>query len=569
MIRQKQLKRRVIHQLDISIQAIFFDIGGTLVNKRNNGDRDLAIIAEMVRLLGADCTPEELVKKIRVGEQEYKAWQARTLQELKPEDKWSRFYLPNDPEDLIRQQAAQLQAWWSQSRGERWITPETAHTLHTLSSRGYTLGAISHTSPKYIQEAGLSSLFQATLHAAEFGRRKPHPSIFLEAARICGVAPEACAYVGDRPSRDVVGAREAGYGKVILLQNGGLAAETVPCPMQADATIQSISELLTLFPAQRKPVEIQHEPESPAVLYDAALSTMWWNKEPYGADTFFRTGRRLGFARFELNHQIPPEVLDSMDLKHFHIATLHDPCPAVVMAKQLEREDRVITSRDETLRRDGVDGVKRTIDQAVRLGARSVVIHPGRITGDHSLDNQLRDLYRKGARATAEYERLRHATAADRLSRRQPHLDSLMKSLHEIISFAKDSGVSLGFENRFHYYELPIFDEMQAILAEFEQPWVGWQLDVGHLQVLAILGFESFTDWLEQFGRRIIGVHLHDVQGIQDHRAPGSGDVDFRAIAAVIPAHALRTVEVDKSLTVEQISAGLTVLAETGCIACI
>ena len=100
----------------------------------------------------------------------------------------------------------------------------------------------------------------------------------------------------------------------------------------------------------------------------------------------------------------------------------------------------------------------------------------------------------------------------------------------------------------------------------FTQPWVGWQLDVGHLQVEGELGLMDMQAWLDRFGARIMGVHLHDVIGIVDHRAPGSGQVDFERIAAVLPPYAQRTLEIDKSVTFDEFRSGLEYLCEKNCI---
>ena len=107
---------------------------------------------------------------------------------------------------------------------------------------------------------------------------------------------------------------------------------------------------------------------------------------------------------------------------------------------------------------------------------------------------------------------------------------------------------------------------MTMKLNEFQQSWVGWHLDVGHLTVLAELGLTDYDAWLDAYGARINAVHLHDVRGITDHQAPGKGDVDFRRIAAALPPHCYRTVEVDKSATLEEMATGLRILTDTGCI---
>ena len=143
---------------------------------------------------------------------------------------------------------------------------------------------------------------------------------------------------------------------------------------------------------------------------------------------------------------------------------------------------------------------------------------------------------------------------------------ALTKSLHEIMAFADGKGLTLGLENRYHYYELLVFGEMDTLLGEFKQEWVGWQFDIGHLRVLTELGLTMFEPWLERFGERIVGLHFHDVKGITDHQSPGKGEVDFKKIAAALPPYCYRTLEADRSLTNLEIAAGLEVLAESGCI---
>jgi len=549
-----------------SIKAIFFDIGGTLVTKSNFPQRDLAVIAQMVDLLGEKCTPLELQNRILIGDLEYKTWRSRTLIELSPEERWTRFLLADLPKELVQKHAPTLQLLWSESRGEKKMPEKTAKTLRELDQRGYFLGTISHTSPKHLAPAGVLPLFKTIIHASEFGMRKPHPAPFLEAARRSGVLPAECAYVGDRPSRDVIGAREAGFGMTIQLSLSDVLPEVEPCPMRPDAVVEHFSDLLQLFP----PLEIQAKVDSSQVeepiLYDVALSSMWWNRPQMSADEFCARGREMGFVRFELNHQVPPEVLAQFNFGLYHIGSLHDPCPAVIPAKTLEKNDQVITSLDESLRELAVEGVKNTITAAYELGARHVVIHPGRIIGNHSLDDELRVMYRNGLKGTDQFESQRQRVMADRASRRDAHLEALIKSLREIVPFSEGKGLTLGFENRYHYYELPIYDELELLLNEFQQPWVGWHFDLGHLQTLTQLGLTDFDPWLEHFGPRITGVHLHDVRGITDHQAPGTGELDFLKIAKALPPYCYRTVEVDKSTSIENMTAGLKLLARTGCI---
>ena len=56
----------------------------------------------------------------------------------------------------------------------------------------------------------------------------------------------------------------------------------------------------------------------------------------------------------------------------------------------------IISSLDEEKRQQGVKIACQSIELANQLGARSVVIHPGSIVCDRSLDNQLRKMYEQG-----------------------------------------------------------------------------------------------------------------------------------------------------------------------------
>jgi len=547
------------------LKVILFDLGGTIVQKLNHDSRDPEIISEMLQFLQLNENPEIFIERLKQREKDYKEWTCRSLDELSYSERWSQYLLPEFPREFIIEHAKQLQDWWGGSRGKRFIPPETIQVLKTLKERGYRLGTVSHTSPKHLDNAGIQDLFDVTLQAADYGKRKPHPSLFIAAAQALGVRSQECAYVGDRPSRDLIGAREAGIGQVVIIGTQAEPREENPCPMHADITVSSFGDLLAHFPGASS-----HFVPAPTValdtLYDAALSTMWWSRSTDSANDFCRKGRELGFARFELNHQITPEELESFDLDRYHMGSVHDPCPAVVPNKQLEMGDFQVTSLDEEKRRVGVDTLKRSIDLALRLGSRLVVIHPGRVSGDHSMDNRLRDLYRSGLKGSAEYETLRKELIADRLERGKPHLEALIRSLTEIVDYSKEAGLFLGLENRLHNYELPIFEEMEALLEEFQQPWIGWQLDVGHIQVHDRLGLMSFQQWLDAFSQRMVGVHLHDVKDLLDHQIPGTGDVDFAWLAPYLPAHAIRTLEVNNAAPYEDFMPGLKLLEKTGCI---
>ena len=135
----------------------------------------------------------------------------------------------------------------------------------------------------------------------------------------------------------------------------------------------------------------------------------------------------------------------------------------------------------------------------------------------------------------------------------EPRLSAVQKSLSELIKYAGTFGVCLGLENRYHYMDIPLPDEMELLLNLAGPDQLGFWYDVGHAQTLDRLGFYPHHQWLDRFAGRIIGVHLHDVIGIDDHGALGSGEVDFDSIIHRIPPGAILTLEVRPSLSPEQL----------------
>lgn len=564
-----------------SIKAICFDVGGTLRDSQKIDENHLDHIIELQQLTGVSGDPLAFRAKIRAGEMKYRRWCKKTLVELTEADLWSKFMLPDLPAQSIRSNAVALNQIWRKSRTKN-VLPDTVSTLKELHARGYVLAIISNTTSsvevsELLRENGLENLISTVILSTTFGRRKPHPSLFLAAARQIGIAPEHCAYVGDNPSRDLIGAVQAGFGEVVLIHlNGYQLDEYDPddevikdaiTEIKPTHHITRLGELLDLYPGITAPQNItDSDPLSEPVLYDAALSTMWGVDQAMPFAETFEAARRIGFARFELNHKVTPALYEQWEKDRYYISTVHDPCPASYMHDEIKALDLVISSLDEERRNKGVDQVKRTIELACRLGSSSVVIHAGSIQCDWSMDAHLRTLYRKGQKKSEEYQQIREQMIADRAKRVQPHLDQVVKSLQQIIAFASNTGISIGLENRYRYYDLPLPDEMALLLDLCSEDWYGFQYDTGHAHALHALGLVNHSEWLKHFADRIVGVHLHDVIGITDHQVPGTGEIHFNEIAPFLPAAALRTLEIGPQASLSDLASGLEVLVESGCI---
>ena len=296
------------------------------------------------------------------------------------------------------------------------------------------------------------------------------------------------------------------------------------------------------------------------------FSTMWGMKKFADLNDFLRTVPRFGMTGVELNHQIRPAMLESMDLAQVRVSSVHEPCPAAISSEELRKKDILLSSPDEARRQQGVASIKRSIELAHQLGAHTVIVHPGQVQADGTLEKELRALVTAGEAQSPKFLEIRDRMVQIRVSLIGPYMDAVKKSLLELLDFASRFQVRIGIENRYHHLDIPSLDEMGELLALEVSDRFGFLYDVGHAQTLDRLGFYPHEEWLKRYASRIIGIHLHDALGVDDHKAPGLGEVDFRMVGSYLPKNAYRTLEVQSSNTPEQIKAGLKILVDTGCI---
>lgn len=299
---------------------------------------------------------------------------------------------------------------------------------------------------------------------------------------------------------------------------------------------------------------------------NASLSTMWAIKNYPNLDDFFAIAKHLGFHKIELNHQVNSTMLSQVNLDHTQFSSVHEPCPADIPMKDLVDRDWLISSADKASRKRGVESVRRTIKLAHELGAPTVVIHCGNVTSDMELERKLRVLFESDARETDEYHKIKSRVVQLRTGLVMPRLQAIKVSLNELIEYADQFKVKLGLENRYHFMDIPSIDEMGELLNLADASRLGFIYDVGHAQALDRLGFYAHEDWLNRYSSRMFGAHLHDVIGVTDHYAPGLGEIDFKTIAKFLPENSFRTCELLPGNTLEQVSLGLNILVEQGCI---
>lgn len=548
------------------IEAILFDMGGTL---RGSGKKDNASKVEGARqileLLNADASPDEFAQLLTERSKAYIRWARETLTELNERELWTKRMLPEWSPEKVGELALQLNQLWRDATGERIVFPETRGVIVELFRRGYRLGLVSNTvssveTPRALDELEITGCFETVILSSVVGTRKPDPDILLEATRRMEIDPKRCAYVGDRLNRDVEAARRAGFAQVFIRRNENFSVHQAKYPeLVADGYIDNLKELLEIFPTRQIGKEW-----SPG--FEASLSTMWAKKNFPKLSDFFEAARRLGYTRIELNHQIDTAMLAGIDLSKYQFSSIHEPCPSDVSTDELKKRDWLISSPNEDNRKRGVESIKRSIDLAHQLHAPIIVVHCGMVSSDLSFEKELRKLFDAGKTETDEYHKQKQNLIMRRARFIGPCFEAVKKSLLELLDYAARFRIRLGLENRYHYFDIPTLNEMGELLILADPDQLGFIYDVGHAQALDRLGFFPHNEWLRRYSSRMIGAHLHDVKGVNDHLAPGMGEVDFDMVASYLPDDAYRTFELQAANSPEQVKAGLKYLVERGCI---
>lgn len=229
------------------IQAIFFDIGDTLVFD----DPPLpARLARAARAVGPPLDEARLPTAFRVGE-------AHAL---------ARYVegVPWDAPDSMREAVARI--WWALDRPPpddkgwralgaafaavpctRYVQSDAIGLLQELKQRGFTVGAISDwetTLPDLLAELGIAPWLDALAVSAIVGATKPSPRLFQEALRQAGAAPETSLHVGDWYELDVAGARAAGM-QALLFDHQGRRPDA-GCPRAQ--TFDALTDYLLALP---------------------------------------------------------------------------------------------------------------------------------------------------------------------------------------------------------------------------------------------------------------------------------------------------------------------------------
>ncbi len=273
-----------------------------------------------------------------------------------------------------------------------------------------------------------------------------------------------------------------------------------------------------------------------------ALSTCWCSHRHQDGYEMLKEMAGLGFEWVELSHgiRIPlvPGILRAVEEGIVKVASTHNFCPLPPGVMHAAPNIYLPSSRDARERDQWLRQSKRTLDLAHQVGAEKVVLHLGAVeffwlNPARKVSNYLRAHPKADRPNDADYQHLL-AGALEKMRARMPVFWENMKvSVGELLPYAEQKGLKLGFENREHLEELPLDADHGDLLAHFARPQAcGYWHDTGHADIKESLGVLSHREHLEKNSPNLIGFHLHDVSAEgHDHHGIGSGKIDFEMVS--------------------------------------
>ena len=276
-----------------------------------------------------------------------------------------------------------------------------------------------------------------------------------------------------------------------------------------------------------------------------------WNalKQPDGAALFDEL-KALGFEKLELSRHLTPDQVEQLKpyLRDNPPCSIHNFCPILPGASQTQAvSDKIsLSSLNADERQEAVRRTIQTMELAVELETPIVVLHLGQVdTYDRSY--LMVDLYNYGEREFEAFGQKVTEATEWRKRKETKHRDGVLRSLDALNECALRMELCIAIENRPHYYQIPDFDEVGLFFEEFYGSPMRYWHDMGHAALQEKLGVCWADKWLEHYAEHLVGVNLHDLQGLEAYHPPGTGDLEWDERFAQLPTAILKVLEVRPS----------------------
>jgi sugar phosphate isomerase/epimerase len=275
---------------------------------------------------------------------------------------------------------------------------------------------------------------------------------------------------------------------------------------------------------------------------------------------------RIGFCSIEVDYRLSEDAIPLLEQyireERLVVSSIHNfaPLPSGEEPTNRGGDKLSLASLDQTERCEAVGLTKRTIDLARRLRAGAVVLHTGHIDIGIHYFQELSDICTSQGVDSSKARQMRDMVRRLRKDARPPHLDSVTRSLKELVSYVGNDDITLCIENRYFFHQIPLPVEVLYLIDEISSPHLRYWHDIGHAHVLEAQGWLPHLSSLDTLKQHLVGVHIHDSVFTGDHIAPGTGEIDFASVFERVPSEAIKVMELSPKVSEDEVVMSLAFL---------
>lgn len=235
----------------MTVDGLFFDLGGTLFSYRNVARTNIPLLIESAERMGVK-TEVEAIKR----------FYARAAKEVSHAYAEKPFYRHRDMfrdmfvrfcELLETDYDEDIHRWYHDAQHQALlgcleIKADCIETLAFLKSRGLYLSIVSNIDDDMldplVEREGLARYFDHWTSSEAALSCKPDSRFFDVTLEKSGLDAERVLFVGDSPEHDILGANAAGMRTVLIIEEGiEPPLQTGRDAVDPDHTIRTLSEL--------------------------------------------------------------------------------------------------------------------------------------------------------------------------------------------------------------------------------------------------------------------------------------------------------------------------------------
>lgn len=284
--------------------------------------------------------------------------------------------------------------------------------------------------------------------------------------------------------------------------------------------------------------------------------------ESFDGRDLVRLLERWAISAVELEYRIPAsrcvDVKINLKRAGITVTSVHNFFPFPDRHKGLRPSGDLfnLADLDPEKRIAAVAGTEQSITHANDLEAGSVVLHCGWVEMDHQA-HQIKQFLADDQLHNQTSQTFIQNKIRQLEEKKEKHISCLLFSLEKLLPIAEKQGVRLGLENRFHYHELPTYADFGRIFQEFKGAPVGYWHDTGHSHALETSKLIEPESLLRSYSENLIGMHLHDAIGLEDHLAPGKGEINLTKILAGMNRYTTFVLELKSGTSKSDIQSGI------------